>query len=75
MYHLDPRPYPRLTAEQMDRLLPQVAQYLAVTDWCRAGRHARDFVDPSIHMPVTTEGEQLELFPPETSERLDVSNV
>jgi hypothetical protein len=67
--------YPRLTAEQMDRLFPQVAQYLAMMDWCRSGRHARDFVDPSIQTPVTTEGEQLELFPPGTAERLDVSNV
>jgi hypothetical protein len=63
MYHVDPRPYPRLTAEQIDHVLRQVALYLAVNDWCRAGHHARDVVDPSRHTPVTTEGEQLELFP------------
>ena len=73
MYHLDPRPYPRLTAEQKDNMLGEVAPYLAVMDWCRSGRQARDFVDPSIHTPVTTEGEQLELFPPGTSERLERS--
>jgi hypothetical protein len=65
MYHLDPRPYPRLTAEQMDRLLPQVALYLALQDRFRAAQHGA----------VTTKGEQFELFPPETSERLDVLNV
>jgi hypothetical protein len=47
MYHLDPRPYPRLSAEQIDNMLRQVALYL------------------SLQTPVTTEGEQLELFPPE----------
>jgi hypothetical protein len=57
MYHLDPRPYPRLTAEQKDNVLREVALYL------------------SLQAPVPTEGEQLELFPPGTSERLDVSNV
>jgi hypothetical protein len=65
MYHLDPRPYPRLTAEQMDRLLPQVALYLAMQDRFRSAQHDA----------VATKGEQLELFAPETSERLDVSNV
>jgi hypothetical protein len=75
MYHLDPRPYPRLTAEQKDNMLRELALYLARMDWCRSGHQARDFVDPSIQTPVTTEGEQLELFAPDTSERLDVSNV
>jgi hypothetical protein len=65
MYHLDPRPYPRLTAEQMDRLFPQVAQYVALQDRFRAAQYGA----------VATEGEQLELLPPETFERLDVSNV
>jgi hypothetical protein len=63
MYDLDPRPYPRLTAGQKDNVLREVALYLAVMDWCRAGHHARDFVDPRLHTPVTPEGEQLELFP------------
>jgi len=75
MYLLDPRPYPRLTDEQMDNILRQVALYLAMMDWCRSGHHARDFVDPSIHTRVTTKGEQLELFAPGMSERLDVSNI
>jgi hypothetical protein len=65
MYYLDPRPYPRLSAEQMDRLFPQVALYLALQDSPR----------PVKIGTVTPKGEQLELFPPETSERLDVSNV
>jgi hypothetical protein len=52
MYILDPRPYPRLTAEQMDRLLPQVALYFALQDRFRATQHGA----------VATEGEQLELF-------------
>jgi hypothetical protein len=65
MYLLDPRPYPRLTAAQKDNMLCELALYLAMMDWCRSGHHARDFVDPSLHTRVTTEGEQLELFPPE----------
>lgn len=52
MYHLDSRPYPRLSAEQMDRLLPQVAQYFALQDRFRAAQHGA----------VATKGEQLELF-------------
>jgi hypothetical protein len=62
---LNPRPYPRLTAEQMDRLLPQVALYLALQDRFRSAQHDA----------VAITGEQLELFPPGTSEHLDVSNV
>jgi hypothetical protein len=65
MYHLDPRPYPRLTEEQMDRLFPQVALYLALQDRFRSAQHDA----------VATKGEQLELFSPGTSENLDVSNV
>jgi hypothetical protein len=48
----DPRPYPRLTAEQMDRLLPQVALYLALQDRFRSAQHDA----------IATKGEQLELF-------------
>jgi hypothetical protein len=48
-----PTPYPRLTGEQKDRLLPQVAVYLAAMAWCRAGHPAQAFV---------YQGEQLELF-------------
>jgi hypothetical protein len=31
MDHVDPQPYPRLTEEQKDRLLPQVALYMGYT--------------------------------------------
>jgi hypothetical protein len=61
MYRLDPRPYPRLTAAQKDDMLREVALYLAVMDWCRAGHLARDFdfVGHGIQPRVMTEGEQL----------------
>jgi hypothetical protein len=64
MYHLDPRPYPRLTAEQLDNVLRQVALYLALMDWCRSGRDVRDFdyVLYGIHTRVMTKAKQLELF-------------
>jgi hypothetical protein len=64
MYDLDPRPYPRLTAEQIDNMLRQVALYLALMDWCRSGHDVRDFdyVRHSIQARAMTEAEQLELF-------------
>jgi len=62
---LDPRPYPRLTEEQKDRILRQVVLYLAMQDSQR----------PVKIGTVAPQGEQLELFSPETFERLDVSNV
>jgi hypothetical protein len=51
----DSRPYPRLTAEQQDNVLRQVALYLALQDSQR----------PVKIGAVTPTGEQLELFPPE----------
>jgi hypothetical protein len=65
MYHVDPRPYPRLSAEQKNRLLRQVAWYLAAMAPYQSGQQRL----------VVSTGEQLELFPAGTSERLDVPNV
>jgi hypothetical protein len=65
MYQLDPRPYPKLTPEQKDRMLRQVAWYLATMARYRIGQQGA----------VEAAGEQLELFPAGTSERLDVPNV
>ena len=65
MYHLDPRPYPKLTPEQKDRMLRQVAWYLTLMARYRLGQHRL----------IASTGEQLELFPSGTSERLDVPNV
>ena len=59
MYQLDPRPYLRLTPEQRDRVLREVALYLEIMEQYRSGQRG----------PLATKGEQLELFP---SERLDV---
>jgi hypothetical protein len=59
MYQLDPRPYPRLTREQIECILREVKWYLTTMEHYRlAQRH-----------PVAPQGEQLELFP---AERLDV---
>jgi hypothetical protein len=64
MYVLDPRPYPRLTAAQIDHMLRQVALYLALMDWCRAGHDVRDFdyVRHDIQTRAMTKAKQLELF-------------
>jgi hypothetical protein len=64
MYHVDPRPYPRLTAEQIDNMLRQVALYLALMDWCRAGHDIRDFdyIRHGIETRTMTRAKQLELF-------------
>jgi hypothetical protein len=59
MYHIDPRPYPRLTAEQMERILREVKWYLATMDRYRLAQRR----------PVAPQEEQTELFP---AERLDV---
>jgi hypothetical protein len=58
----DLRPYPRLTAEQKEAVCREVALYLAIMDRYRLAPHAT----------VAPKGEQLELFPAGTSERLDV---
>ena len=60
MYQLDPRPYPRLTPEQIENVCRQVALYLAVMERYRLARHTT----------VAPKGEQLELFP-----EPNVSNV
>jgi hypothetical protein len=65
MYTVDPRPYLRLTAEQRDNVLRQVALYFALQDSQRSIKIST----------VAAEGAQLELFPIGTSEHLDVSNV
>jgi len=61
----DPRPYPRLTAEQIDHMLREVVLYLTLMAHYRLGQHG----------PGAPKEEQLELFSDGTSERLDVSNV
>jgi hypothetical protein len=45
-------------------VLRQVVLYLALMDWCRAGRDVRDFdyVRHGIHTRAMTEAKQLELF-------------
>jgi hypothetical protein len=48
----DPRPYPRLTAEQKDHVCREVVLYLALMDRDRLAQHR----------PETRKGEQLELF-------------
>jgi hypothetical protein len=58
MYHVDPRPYPRLTAEQIDHVCREVALYLAMMARYRLGQ--RRSLAPT--------GEQLALFPGGTSE-------
>jgi hypothetical protein len=62
MYRLDPRPYPRLTAAQMDHICREVVLYLALMERYRLGQQG----------PAAPKGEQLELFSGGTSERLDV---
>jgi hypothetical protein len=59
MPQVDPRPYPRLAPEQIDRVLREVARYFALMDRYRTRQHGL----------LAPKGEQLELFP---SERLDV---
>jgi hypothetical protein len=59
MPQVDPRPYPRLAPEQIDRVLHEVARYFAIMDRDRPGQHGR----------LAPKGEQFELF---SSERLDV---
>jgi hypothetical protein len=61
----DPRPYPRLTAEQKDHMVREVVLYLALMARYRLAQQGS----------MATNGEQLELFSAGTSERLDVSNV
>jgi hypothetical protein len=67
MSHLDPRPYPRLTAEQKDRMLADLAQEYALNNL--------RFVPPAT---AAMKPKQLELFsagqespgdPPVTSHR------
>ena len=58
MYQLDPRPYPRLTPEQIDHVCCEVALYLAMMARYRLGQHRS----------VASTGEQLALFSGETSE-------
>ena len=52
MYHLDPRPYPRLSPEQKERILRQVAEYFTAMEHYQSGQHR----------PATSAGEQLDLF-------------
>jgi hypothetical protein len=59
MYHVGPRPYPRLTPEQMERILRELARHLPTMDRYRLAQRR----------PVAPQGEQLELFP---AGRLDV---
>jgi phage terminase Nu1 subunit (DNA packaging protein) len=53
----DPRPYPRLTLEPIDRVLREVARYFTLLDCYRTGQQGL----------LAPTGEQLELF---SSERL-----
>jgi hypothetical protein len=61
----DSRPYPRLTAEQIENVCREVVLYLAIMERYRLAQHR----------PFPPTGEQLELFLGGTSERLDVPNV
>jgi hypothetical protein len=61
----DPRPYPRLTPAQIDDVCREVTLYLALMARYHLAQQGS----------MATNGEQLELFPGGTSERLDVSNV